>query len=534
MYYPIPGLPIIADLSAKEMKDDKVVVSGYAVRRDDESIVEEIGKVVGDPKNKKYKDLAINSAITKIVNAYNIYIGYQPPTQEDLVNTFANLRRDVLSDAMLVLYPRWKARATNENALTFFERNVLDLLKPFFGPNAKAFLPSDRDAIEGKLTETIAKRSRCSEESARENAQQRLRDADIIYSHLRERDSRFPDIRLAPAVPLKHQPKPEQVKYLPYNVLCKFYKIVKETAKTDPKFALFCVMVIFGLRPAEAAGRKPTDITWHDKFCTIKVDTQERGGILDPRMKNDYSPRVLIIPYWGKKILETCCREIGDDFPKDEHAMNIAVDCAARVKAILINECGAKEALLAAVNELTDDDFDTDDTKDRTGAMKDAKIGCYVLRRIFCSKCRSVMGLSLYETDRLLGHIPSQKGKKLVETDMNSLEAQALLAQKMERYIYDPEFSLNPAVEPVPLHPGEKQNLIPFTKIYLRNGTKKKLTKVLHLKAAEPGEPIRIFIPTGCKQNLKPESGSDSIDHNRLVIGNTDWNDDYLTNEKGV
>ena len=136
------------------------------------------------------------------------------------------------------------------------------------------------------------------------------------------------------------------------------------------------------------------------------------------------------------------------------------------------------------------------------------------------------MGLSLYETDRLLGHVSTnQSGKKAAKTqsiDLNNPETQAAIAEKMERYIFDPRFSLNPACKPIRLSEAKKRNLIEFSEYTITNDTPERKTLQLNLTGAETGESISIEMPNDTVNQLQIISNSKSWENcNRLVIGNT-------------
>lgn len=525
MYYPTTISNLVADVTFKELKDGHFRVVAVGVNPEDDTKYTELGTVTSKPYSRKRRELAVNEVRTKLENSYlELYSG-RPASEEDLRAAFAHVKEAVMADHMH-LSPRWKHKSTNEAAVVFFERNVLNLILSFADPAKRMFLPSDRDAIEQALVEIAERRNDHDRDKAVEAVRKRLRDADIIYAHMRDQDDRLPELRLSSDAPFTPAPKPEQVKFLPRPVLARFYRLLFKLAEKVPRFVFFCIFVVYGLRPAEAAARKPADIVWHETYCTAEVSSQERNGKLDPKLKNEYSRRVIIISYWGMQLLRRCCDRIGENYPHDENAMNIAVDCAKRVKELLM-ECGCGEGILTEIEQsVSSDDLDTDDEKDKTHDLKHAKVSCYVLRRVFSTIMRSIMGLSLYETDRLLGHIPvgasGKKNTKLNNVDLNSADTQKAIAAKMERYIFDPSLSLNPACSPYTLSGKTTISLIEFSEYTITNNTKAFQALNLNLSAAETGERISIEMPSGAEHDLTGISTSKNWDGcSRTVIGDT-------------
>ena len=134
--------------------------------------------------------------------------------------------------------------------------------------------------------------------------------------------------------------------------------------------------------------------------------------------------------------------------------------------------------------------------------------------------------MTLFVTDRLLGHTPvgadgKREPNKFSNPDMNSPDTQRELAQKMERYIFDPRFSLNPVCTPYTLSGKDSLRLIEFSEQVIRNDTTEKTLK-LNLETAEPGEPIDVFIPKDTQHELQGFSSPKSWENiQRTVIGDT-------------
>lgn len=536
MHYPlsIPGLCAAVKVVRKS---GKVHAVATAIDTESNTATEKLLPAVSRQYSERYEQSAINEAIAKLTRKYKKLYGEMPVSVKELDETFKQVKKAVFEEHF-ILHAKWKSESTNIQAIVFFERNTLPLLRAYAGTKTGMFLPSDRKDIENALAESIATRNGGDVALARETANKRMREANIIYSHMVLQNPRLPELKLVSDAPLQRVPKKEQIKHLSENVLRAFYAILRSLVSVAPKFVFFAVMVCYGMRPAEAAARCPSEIIWHDDYCVIRVVTQEVKGKLSSKLKNKYSYRTVVISYWGRQLLYMCCDQIKDDYPKPESGvpMNRAVECASRIKEILVNDCKCGEAVFEEAEANIDKDaLDSEDIKDASGNLRSEKVSCYVLRRIFATLARGVMGLTLNETDRLMGHVATgQNGKKEAKlrcVDLNNEDPQQEIAEKMERHIFDPEISLNPSCSPYLLsHLESPKNLIEFSEIILTNNTDKPVVLECIATAAEMGEKIEIVMPNTATPALHgssiPKSWS-GID--RTVIGNTT----LVKNKKG-
>ena len=527
MYYSTSIPALIVDIKIKEQKDGKIKAIGVGINCDSGEVYAELSAATSKPMSRKRRELAINSVISKLEGQYMDVFGHAPAEIVDLENAFQHIKAAVYEHDMK-LSPGWKSESTNKQALKHFERNSLELLFPFVGPNSRLFLDSDRDEIEQKTIAICTRSNGGNEETAKEAARRYLREADIIYNHMRDYDERLPELKFSSDAPFSRTPKEEQIKDLPRPLLMALYSRLSKLVEEEPYKVFFTIFVIFGLRPAEAAGRKPSDLIWYDTFCTAEISSQERNGALDHHLKNKYSRRIVVLSWWGVCLLKKCCQIIGEDYPHDNRAMNIAVECSAWVKNLLL-EIGISQEFIDEVwATVSTDDYDPGDEKSdaNTKLILREKIACYILRRVFSTIMRSEMGFTLYETDRLLGHVPvganGKKETKLDNLDLNSLETQRTIAEKMERYIFDPEYSLNPACAPIDVSKEGEVDLREFSEYCLVNNSDRPVTRRLNLEAAETGESIIVEMPKGTKCNLQTNSIPKSwADRDRTVIGDT-------------
>ena len=526
MYYTtsIPGL--LADITVTDMKKGKVKAIAVGINPEDGSKYAELGAIPSKVVSMKRKQYAISEAKTKLEKLYLERYGLGTADESAMLVAFSQVKKAVLAGE-LRLVPTWKHLRTNTAVITFFEKNTLPLILPYADSSAKIFLPSDREEIESILIEAAKRRKREDDSDVGDKAVNRLHEADIVYSHMRDKDERLPDLKFSPDGPSARAPKKEQVKALPRGSLMKFFARLHDLIEDHPREVFFAVFVVYGLRPAEAAARKPSDIQWHDTFCVAEVKSQEQGGKLNPRLKNEYSRRLIIISYWGMSLLKLCCEVIGEDYPHDDHAMNNAVACSRWVKELLV-KCGCDENTIEEEGaSIDDDDLDTEDTQNKISEEdKKQKIACYVLRRVFATNCRSIMGLTSFETDRLLGHIPigagGKKENKQGNPDMNSIDTQEAIAAKMERYIHDSRYSLNPSVTPYTVSANKHIDVIEYSEVIIVNETDHSVSLALAVDGAETGEAVAIEMPLGTEHKLTHISMPKSWDgYDRTVIGCT-------------
>ena len=513
------------NIEVLSLPSDPDKVRAYATVTDAEgTVVPQFGTFASRPQLYKNRKIAVNEVRTKAEDRYQALYGGDPATAKDMRDAFDAIV-DAVKAGSLRIYPSWKSPATNLKALTHFERHGLPFLEAFANPNTQKFLPSDRDELFAALVVDSSSKNKNGEIGAKVLAEQRMNEYDAIYAHMRTQVQKLPVISLKPTSHSKPTPPPEQVKSLPRRVLMKFYSAVKKLVKTDPKFAFFTILVVFGLRPGEAAARKPDDIVFFDKFSVIFVKSSVEKGKIKQSLKNDFSLRPVVIPFWGRCHLKDCVDQIGDDYPKDDTPMNNASICAAKVKDLLIS-CGASEASLEEMaSTLSLDEMDKEDIANRSKLFED-KIACYVLRRVFATICRGVMGLSAYETDRLLGHKPvgpyGRKEPSSLHKDMNCFDAQEDIARRMERYVFDPECTLNPYHHPIELQEQDSVDLIPFSAYQIVNRSEHDVVIGVNLEAAEMGETIRFDFPSTVERELNADSkAKEWMGQDRLVIGDT-------------
>lgn len=529
---------LAVDIQTRSIRDGRIRITGTAICTEDQTAFQDLAPYETKPVSPKRKNSAISEAISEIEARYRDTYMRPTLTEMDIRAAFASVAAKV-ADGMH-LRPTWRSASTNKQVIQFFQRNTLELVIPYLLSD-RMLLDEDRQALLEKMTQICADNGSANLEAARENAVKRLEQADLILMHMRDCDALIPELSFVPAGFCEHAYRPEKVKMVPIAVLLSFYAALRRLIRQYPKEVFFAILAVYGFRPAEAAGVKPSDIMWFSNYCVVPVRFQEVRGKLSSHLKNEYSARLVTISLWGMRILKECCDLIGDNYPKDDTAMNSSPACGEWVKARLI-EAGASVALLFDIaRDIPAEDMD-DSSTDKKNSEKaredcDAKIGCYVLRRCFATIGRVYLGFSLYEIDRLLGHIPHGSGKdtarKLTNPDMNSPETQARIAAKMERFIFNPELSLNPAIIPyssksrdeIPVH-------VPYAQFAVENDEDSDIEFEVDLTCCEPGEALTLIFDNNTASELAASSTPISFeDISRTVFCDMRKTNDYEPKE---
>ena len=381
---------LVVDIQHYTAEKGRIRVIGTPLKPEDLSPYEAIPPYKTKPVSPKLLKGAEAEAIKAIENCYYEQFG-QGKLDEDAIRAAFEKVKSAVEDGMR-LRPGWKAPSTNKSVILYFERNTLRLIIPVL-LNIKVFLDSDREEFRENLYKKCLQSSGEREDVARETLEKHLQEAEIVLSHMRDMDSRIPEIELVDSESRFKARREEKTKMLLYAILATFYKSVMDLVNLDPKFAFFAVLVIYGMRPAEAAGCNPSDIIWYDSFCVVALQNQEVEGIRSPKLKNDFSVRPVIISYWGKCVLEKCCELIGDDFPKDNTAMNRSSECSARVKELLLKAGATEEDFSDLSEDIPEEDLDSCLSRknpELKKADKLQKIACYVMHQpilVFINRC---------------------------------------------------------------------------------------------------------------------------------------------------
>ena len=93
---------------------------------------------------------------------------------------------------------------------------------------------------------------------------------------------------------------------------------------------------------------------------------------------------------------------------------------------------------------------------------------------------------------------------------------------KMERFVFDERFTLNPGYNPYSMQEGDRQELIEYSEYEILNGTNEDLEISLNIEASEASEIVCIQMSGNCEQDLSTISTPKTWEgKTRSVIGNT-------------
>ena len=267
--YPTKYSALTVDIKERTLKDGRIRITGTAIRAEDGSPYADIAPYETKPVSLRRRNSAITEVIATIEARYQETHMRKALTEEDIRAAFAVVSAKV-ADGMR-LRSTWRASSTNNQVILFFERNTLSVVMPYLTSDRMMFLDEDRKTVLEKMTEICSRHGSANREAALENAAKRLEEADLVLSHMRDCNPLIPELSFAPKELVARAYREEQVKMLPIPVLLAFFASLHRLVQQFPREVFFAVLVTYGLRPAEAAGAKPSDIIWMPSYCIVPV-----------------------------------------------------------------------------------------------------------------------------------------------------------------------------------------------------------------------------------------------------------------------
>ena len=520
MYYTTTNTNLVVEIKASPRHDGSYTIVGHAIDRETDARIEDLAPIRRLVRSKSQIPAVRNQIIATMTRRYDALCHSNDPPSDimaDIQTALTQLQQEVAGGMRLT--PRWAAESTNAAALKYFKRNTVKILTPYLR-GEREFLSSDNAEIELAIAEIASKSSPNNNSPAEEQpsisttlsgattllVKRRMDEANVILARLEELIPHLPHFRLACSIEGGGAVLPEQRKSLPHDVFRTFIKKLESRIDTHPDLVFCAVHMVYGCRTGEAAARIPEDVTLYDDFATSLITSQEIDGVRHPRLKTPQSRRPIIISYWGRTILNRCTTLL-PPITNSKAALVRKDDLGRFIKGLLL-EAGAQE-----------EDFDVAkkemDTLSEHTDKSVPEVTAYILRRHFASVARHIMGLSLPIVDRLLGHPTIAKIK-----DMKSLDPQREIAAAMERYVFDPAISLNPACRPIVLTPGSEYSLIPFNESIICNPTGQEIEIEVSIESAEAGEAVIMDIPA--ETDFSAETHNSVVSWNgtdRLIIG---------------
>ena len=350
-------------------------------------------------------------------------------------------------------------------------------------------------------------RSRGNRSRATETVDINLKRSKIRLDYLRIEHPELPAVDLTEGILFAKSIPEEQIKALPEGMCLYITHELEARIPQEPKEVL-CTVLMYdtALRTAEAAGIKIKCIIFYENYAVILVESQEKNGERKEWLKTDNAYRIVVTSYWGKEMLRRCLNVL--DLNPDDESLLLSGEYLSRwIRGILFSY--SKELVETAERvQRTNPDYDEE-------GKPVYDVSAYVLRRNAASRWLNYDGLSHDEIDILLGH--KEKGQR-PEIYLHDETHQREIAAKLERYVYNPDITRNPAFCPLQLTPGTQIDLKAYPCTRLVNTSDVPLHVHIDTVACIPAEVITEQVPAGstedpiCRsERLKPAS--------RIVIG---------------
>ena len=359
------------------------------------------------------------------------------------------------------LLPRgWEASTTQKQGLAYFATTMLPLLDS---------LGLEIDAIA--KNEILEKMQQAAEAHGNYGGNpiatagkvaQHAKAFNWMYKVLLELrpDYGLPEIVLPIPTNIKNI-QAEQCKALPIEIRVKLAAILLKLIPNG--LAMGGILMLTAMpRTAEACAPVFSDIVFCGNYAVYGVLWQNNGTVKVADLKSKASYRIIILPKYAVDALQMrmdWLREQGfteEEIQKlpvvsstnDPRRMASPNDLSAFLRELLsLLGCGKK--YWAAVDEvmLAEPDMDGNKKPSRDPSA-------YVLRRNGCTLCCNICGMHPDLVDALMGHKLSKNCKKQWDRYIRRPENWPIIAEQMERVIYDPRHSANPAFKPVLLQGG--------------------------------------------------------------------------------
>lgn len=468
--------------------DPKIQKPKYA----HEYLVRRINNEVAPEKNpssgrKHGKDLANGP----LAQAYRAFLASQGVSADD-------------PDRFKISFWSSWGESTTRTYLIYFEGRVLPVLDQILSENS-GITHSDMEALRIQLEKKAleSKKSLGDSTTAGQSVNKQLRAARIIYDAIREATSEF----ALPFLPVVNRlesnlPGKEQIKAIPNEVRVRLAAMLLYCLEPTGLACGLAMMLFGGLRTAEAAAPLFGEIAVHGDYATYTVSTQINDNKeLDPVLKTTSAYRTVTFPYafvafYHKAV--AFLKEKGHSDDEIQQMPFVAEHLTDHIRPPKLSSyildtlkcCGCTEDFLEQQRDYLKHYPDYDAQGRRVGDLS-----AYVLRRDYATRLSFICGVRMDVLDCLMGH--KRDDVKLL--DLNSPDLQRDVFQALERFVFLPEFSKNPAFSPVigEKSGGQVQQVVGIELTTEEDGGE----VVLVLQANEPGQHLIIDIPNGVQVN---------------------------------
>ncbi len=424
------------------------------------------------------------------------------PTQQNTVHSEAGIYTAAfatIDDKSIFHQDSWNDDTFNKS-ISYFEKQVLPLLD-------NLGLDISREDIRS-LHEELITRAKAHSKSygihnnVAYNLSGRMYRIDRMYQVLRDASQTFNLLDIDLCMNNKRKKiQTEQPKALPNHMRIMlarlFFRLI---ATTFGGLALAAAMMLFtNLRTAESAAVYFGKIKKYNTYAKYFVEYQEKDRKATNLLKTDNAYRWVILPQIMTDLLAERYNYLislgySDDYIKtlpityiegDPSVLTRSHDISAFVRKLLLL-IGCNDRYFAAIYNLMHEEPDIVDNE------KVNDVSAYILRRDWATRACNVCGLKSDQVDYLIGHA-IKKGQKV---DYQTPESQAAMAYALERYVFDPDHSRNPAFSPIELNPGKRVDFLP-SQAFVFEAKEKEVLLEITASCIEPGIAPKIIISPG-------------------------------------
>ena len=486
--------------------DGSVVVRGYPIEKETGTRVDGIKTIKRRVSSKELLAITKNQIANQIISRISEQerSRYTRVRKRDEADQLVLERiKEIKENPDVMIRPGKWNKAREQTVLSDVENHIL----PFLRESGPDLLPGDVQELRAQLIDRAVNdpRHKHHRSTTEQGIDSRLRAMDVAYRFLFEAypEQGLPDVSFAP---LGRRPNIhlEQVKSLPREVRRKLIRTITKLTRSDPRLAYVSVLMLdAALRTGEACGTIPADIHFEEAYTTVFVGWQVQSGSITSTLKSEAAYRYVSMSYWGTVMIQRCLRQFEADgiIVDRDHPVMMPDKASSNVRKLLLN-CGLTQEAIEASRELQrlEPDIGVEG--------ETVTVEAYILRRDRASRWVSRCGLEADAVDYMLGHkrqIPSD-----LQKDYRLPEEQALIAQCLERDIYDPAISRNPAYRPISLKPDQDLHLIPNMINRFEVLSDAPVQIEISFRANALGDIVRLTAPEGSIKTIQSKDSTDT------------------------
>lgn len=499
-------------------------ISGYLVDKTNVALdhIEKIRRSVTYHRPEEI-DGSVNKLITKLEKEYykkNAPTKDHNKTEDQGIFSYAYSSVDNPSN----LDGDWAASTSAKNH-AYFVRHVLPALDQL---DLTGDIESQLSAISDQIIkDTHASKKSIKTEQTTEGAMSKIVMLNTILSNLLALFPDLPPIQL-PVGEHKRVKRREQLKFLLDEWRVRISHILLDEAAAVDLALAAALMFCGGLRTGEAAAVKLGDIkVVDDRYCSLFIAKRlDNKGEITHNLKTANAYRMIILPYYFLCLYIRrieyllgigISQEQINDMPVCDLKGRNASELSKYFRQVFVRS-GISAEQLDSIRPLMAREPDIVD------GVRETDISAYILRRDWAGRMANVCAMSAEDVDYYLGH-----GNRDVKSAYYLDAAKsAETARLMERYVYLPECSLNPAYSPIVLTKPQDIVLGIGIGYMFKNCSNKKIVVTVRTLSPEPGSASSFDSPKRPRK-LTIKGVPETVDERgtRPIIGPGYANDHY-------